>query len=189
MTGPLVILDRDGVINRDSPAFVKSAAEWQPLPGSLEALGLLTRSGYAVWIASNQSGIGRGLFSRDALYSMHRKLRRLAAAEGGVIERIVYCPHRPDEGCDCRKPAPGMLLSIADAVGVNLADVPVVGDSLRDIDAAEAAGAKPVLVLTGNGRSTSAALEKAGRHVETHDNLLAFARDRAGIAVLAESPS
>ncbi len=189
MSRPLVILDRDGVINRDSSEFVKSAAEWQPLPGSLEALGLLTRSGHAVWIASNQSGIGRGLFSRQALYAMHRKLRRLAASEGGAIERIVYCPHRPEDGCDCRKPKPGLLSRIAAATGASLAGVPVVGDSLRDIEAAEAAGAKPVLVLTGNGRATALALEKAGRHVETYENLLAFARDLAGVRGTAESPS
>lgn len=175
----LVILDRDGVINRDSPDFVKNAAEWQPLPGSLEALGVLTRAGCTVCVASNQSGLGRGLFSREALYGMHRKLRRLAAARGGRIARIVFCPHRPEENCDCRKPEPGLLLRLAAMFGVELEGVPVVGDSLRDIEAAAAAGARPVLVLTGNGRKTQKALARAGRPVETYENLLAFARRHA----------
>lgn len=171
----LVILDRDGVINRDSPDFVRSAAEWLPLPGSLEALGMLTRAGYTVCVASNQSGIGRGLFTRETLYGMHRKLRRLAATHGGRVERIAICPHRPEDGCACRKPAPGLLDELAAAFGVGLDGVPVVGDSERDIDAAEAAGATPVLVLTGNGQRTRAALARQGRRVATYENLLAFA--------------
>jgi len=176
MTRRLVILDRDGVINRDSDEYVKHPGEWTPLPGSLEALGLLTRAGFTTCVASNQSGIGRGLFGRDALYAMHRKLRRLAARHGGRIDRIVFCPHRPEFGCDCRKPAPGLLLRLSRLYGEPLDDVPVVGDSLRDLDAAVAAGAKPVLVLTGNGRATQTALEKAGRSVETYADLLAFAK-------------
>lgn len=172
----LVILDRDGVINRESKAFVKSAAEWQPLPGSLEALGLLTRAGNTVCIATNQSGIGRGLFTRDALYGMHRKLRRLAAEHGGKIESIAFCPHRPEDRCECRKPAPGLLRELAAHFDVDLDGVPVVGDSLRDLDAAAAAGAVPVLVLTGNGRRTRELLAEQGRQVDTYDDLLAFAR-------------
>ena len=171
----LVVLDRDGVINRDSKDFVKSVAEWQPLPGSLEAIGMLTRAGYTVCIASNQSGIGRGLFTRETLYGMHRKLRRLAAAHGGKVERIIFCPHRPEDGCACRKPEPGLLQELAAAFDVELDGVPVVGDSLRDIDAADAAGAMPVLVLTGNGPRTRAALQEQGRDVDTYDDLLAFA--------------
>lgn len=181
--GPrLVILDRDGVVNRDSADFVKSAAQWRPLPRSLEAIGLLTRAGYSVCIASNQSGLGRGLFERAALYSMHRKLRRLAARFGGQIERIAVCPHRPEDDCDCRKPRPGLLRRLAEHYGGTLTGVPVVGDSLRDIDAAEAAGARPVLVLTGNGERTRAALEKAARRVETYPDLYAFAAALTGAA-------
>lgn len=176
MVAPLVILDRDGVLNRDSVDFVKSAAEWQPLPGSMEAIGLLTQAGFKVCVASNQSGIGRGLFSRAALYAMHRKLRRLAAAEGGSIDRIVVCPHHPGVGCECRKPRPGLLLRLARMLKVSLQGVPVVGDSLRDLDAARAAGARPVLVLTGNGMKTSTELAARGESVETYPDLLGFVR-------------
>jgi len=171
----LVILDRDGVINRDSADFVKSAAEWQPLPGSMAAIGLLSKAGYKVCVATNQSGLGRGLFSRQALYAMHRKLRRLAAAEGGRIDRIVICPHHPDAGCDCRKPQPGMLIRIARLLGVSLSGVPFVGDSMRDLETARAAGATPVLVLTGNGEKTAAELSARGETVVTYPSLLAFA--------------
>lgn len=172
----LVILDRDGVINRESTDFVKSADEWLPLPGSLEAIGRLSRAGYTVCVATNQSGLGRKLFDRRALAAMHRKLRRLAAAHGGRVARIVACPHLPDSGCRCRKPAPGLIERLGRHFGVSLAGVPVVGDSLRDIDAAEAAGARPVLVLTGNGKQTARALEKSGRAVETYPDLETFAR-------------
>ena len=172
----LVILDRDGVINRDSPDFVKNADEWLPLPGSLEAIGLLTAAGYTVCVATNQSGLGRGLFDRRALASMHRKLRRLARGHGGRIARIACCPHRPGAGCDCRKPEPGLLLRLARHFDVSLAGVPVVGDSRRALDAAVAAGARPVLVLTGNGRKTERDLAKSGRTVETYADLLSFAQ-------------
>lgn len=180
MSRRLVILDRDGVINRESAEFVKSAAEWEPLPGSMEALGLLSKAGFTVAIATNQSGLGRGLFRRRDLYNMHRKLRRLAAAHGGAIDRIVYCPHLPEDGCNCRKPKPGLLLRLAGHYGIPLENVPVVGDSLRDLEAAMAAGAKPVLVLTGNGVRTRRALEKDARSVDTYDNLLAFAERLPG---------
>ena len=176
MKPQLVILDRDGVINRDSSAFVKSAAEWLPLPGSMQAIGILTRAGIPVSVASNQSGIGRGLFSRGVLYSMHRKMRRLAAEQGGRIERIVICPHHPSDGCGCRKPLPGMLVRLMSAHGVSPGQVMVVGDSLRDIDAATAAGAQPTLVLTGNGLATRAALQERGQDVATFDDLLDFAK-------------
>ncbi len=148
----LVILDRDGVINRDSSEFVKTADEWQPLPGSIDAIAKLSQAGFTVAVASNQSGLARGLFSRGALDAMHRKLRRLVAAAGGRIDRIVVCPHGPDDGCDCRKPAPGLYLRLARHYGVSLDRVPAIGDSLRDLQAAAAAGATPILVRTGNGR-------------------------------------
>lgn len=181
MTRRLVILDRDGVINQDSDAFVKSAAEWQPLPGSMEALGLLTRAGYTIAVATNQSGIGRGLLDRDTLYAMNRKLRREAAKHGGVVDRVVFCPHLPDDGCDCRKPAPGLLQQLGRHYGIALDGVPFVGDTLRDIDAAVAAGAEPILVLSGNGRKTARELEKRGRSVETHADLLEFAKNYTGL--------
>jgi D-glycero-D-manno-heptose 1,7-bisphosphate phosphatase len=176
----LVILDRDGVINRESTAFVKTVDEWRPLDGSMEALGVLTRAGFTIAVATNQSGIARGKFDRRALRAMHRKLRRLAGAHDARIDRIVYCPHGPDDGCDCRKPEPGLLLQLARHYKQDLARVPVVGDSLRDLDAALAAGAKPVLVLTGNGAATARQLAQQERSVETHADLLAFARSVAG---------
>ncbi|HEY5654643.1 MAG TPA: HAD-IIIA family hydrolase, partial [Woeseiaceae bacterium] len=123
----LVILDRDGVINEDSNDYIKSAAEWVPLPGSIEAIARLSRAGFTVAVASNQSGIGRGLFSRSALYSMHRKMRRLVAAAGGVLGKIAYCPHAPNDNCDCRKPRPGLLLRIGAYYGCSLDGVPVIG--------------------------------------------------------------
>ena len=175
MARRLIILDRDGVINRDSKAFVKSAAEWVPLPGSIDAIARLSQAGYTVAVATNQSGIGRQLFTRSALYSMHRKLRRLVRAAGGELGRIAYCPHLPDSGCDCRKPLPGLLRQLAEHYRVALDNVPVIGDSLRDIDAAAAAGARPVLVLSGNGSRTAEQLAAAGRRVDTHRNLAAFA--------------
>lgn len=175
-TTRLIVLDRDGVINHDSDAFIKTPAEWVPIDGSLEAIALLTRAGYVVAIATNQSGIGRGLMDRRALSAINRKMRRAVTAAGGNIARIVQCPHRPDEGCDCRKPAPGLLLRLARYFGRSLEGVPVVGDSVRDLEAARAVGARPVLVRTGNGRATEATLRARGETVETYDDLLAAAR-------------
>ena len=171
----LVILDRDGVINRDSREFVKNTDEWQPIPGSIEAIAKLSRAGYTVAVASNQSGLARGLFDRNALQAMHRKLRRLVAAEGGRIDRIVVCPHGPGDGCNCRKPAPGLLLRLARHYGTSLDGVPAVGDSLRDLEAAAAAGATPLLVLTGNGRKAAANLPTSLRSTPVFDNLAAAA--------------
>lgn len=171
----LVILDRDGVINRDSREFVKNADEWVPLPGSIGAIAELSRAGYTVAVASNQSGLARGLFDRNALRAMHRKLRRLVAAEGGRVDRIVVCPHGPDEHCQCRKPKPGLLRRLARHYETTLEDVPVVGDSLRDLQAAAAAGAKPVLVRTGNGETTASRLPDNLDSVPIFDDLAAFA--------------
>lgn len=150
----LVILDRDGVINQDSPAFVKGPHEWIALPGSLEAIARLSRANWRVVIASNQSGIGRGLFSMTALNAIHTKLRREVAQAGGAIDAIFVCPHGPDEGCGCRKPQPGMFMDIARRYDIDLKKIPAVGDSLRDLQAASAAGCEPWLVLTGNGPKT-----------------------------------
>ena len=176
----LVVLDRDGVINKDSAEFVKSAREWRPLPGSVAAIARLSQAGYTVAVASNQSGLARGLFGRNALRGMHRKLRRLVAAEGGRVDRIVVCPHGPDDGCECRKPMPGLLNKLARHYGVSLRGVPVVGDSLRDLQAAESAGATPILVLTGNGTKTSRNLPADLRNVRIYDDLAAFATDAVG---------
>ncbi|MGB6102274.1 MAG: D-glycero-beta-D-manno-heptose 1,7-bisphosphate 7-phosphatase [Pusillimonas sp.] len=150
----LAILDRDGVINQDSAAFVKSPDEWLALPGSLEAIARLSRAGWRVVIASNQSGVARGLFSMDTLNAIHAKLRREVALAGGVVDAIFVCPHGPDDGCTCRKPKPGMFLDIARRYDIVLKGVPAVGDSLRDLQAAAAAGCSPWLVLTGNGQKT-----------------------------------
>jgi D-glycero-D-manno-heptose 1,7-bisphosphate phosphatase len=171
----LVILDRDGVINRDSSDFVKSAAEWIPLEGSVGAIAELSRAGYTVAVASNQSGLARGYFNRKALRAMHRKLRRLVAAQGGHIDRIVVCPHGPGDGCDCRKPAPGLLERLARHYRRDLAGVPVIGDSLRDLQAAARVGARPVLVRTGNGRATERALAGELAGTEVFDDLAAAA--------------
>lgn len=152
----LIILDRDGVINQDSDNFIRTVEEFIPLPGSLEAIARLNRAGYRVAIATNQSGIGRGLFDLPTLNAMHDKLRRLLLATGGQVEMVVFCPHRPDENCDCRKPRPGLYQEIGHRMEVSLEGVPVVGDSLRDLQAAQAVGAHPILVRTGKGERTLA---------------------------------
>lgn len=170
-----MILDRDGVINRDSSDFVKSAAEWIPLEGSIGAISALSRAGFTVAVASNQSGLARGLLDRNALRAMHRKLRKLVSAQGGRIDRIVICPHGPGDGCDCRKPEPGLLYRLARHYGSDLAGVPVIGDSLRDLQAAARAGARPILVRTGNGRATEQALEGELAATEVFDDLAAAA--------------
>ena len=172
----LVILDRDGVINRDSAEFVKSADEWIPLPGSIEAIAALSRAGYAIAVASNQSGLTRGLFDEEALESMHAKLRSLVSEAGGKVDYIVICPHGPDDACDCRKPAPGMFRQIADHFDARLNNVPAVGDSIRDLQAALAAGAAPVLVRTGNGPKSEALLDGKLALTPVYDDLAAFAK-------------
>ena len=173
----LIILDRDGVINRDSKTFVKSPDEWQPLPGSIEAIARLSKAGYTLAVASNQSGLARGLFDRDALEAMHDKLHRLVGDAGGGIDRIVVCPHGPDDGCDCRKPKPGLLEQLGEHYGQPLDDVVVVGDSLRDLRAAVAVNARPVLVRTGNGTETEKQLSGELGNIEVFDSL-ADAADR-----------
>lgn len=149
-----VLLDRDGVINHDSDAFIRSPEEWEPLPGSLEAVAMLTRAGFRVVVLSNQSGIARGLFDRATLDRIHGKMCAQAAAAGGAIEAIYHCPHGPDDCCDCRKPKPGLFHRFARDFGSPLTGIPAVGDSLRDLQAAATAGAMPVLVRTGKGEAT-----------------------------------
>jgi D-glycero-D-manno-heptose 1,7-bisphosphate phosphatase len=150
----LVILDRDGTINHDSDQHIKSPAEWKPIKGSLEAIARLTQAGWRVVVATNQSGIGRGLFDMATLNAIHDTMHRAVHQAGGRIDAIFFCPHAGDANCECRKPKPGMLLEIAKRMNVDLDGVPMVGDSLRDLQAAAAAGARPVLVLTGKGRQT-----------------------------------
>ncbi len=150
----LVILDRDGVINHDSTSYIKSPEEWKPIPGSLEAIALLNQAGYRVVIATNQSGIGRGLFDMATLNAIHNKMHRALGAVGGHVDGIFYCPHTQDAACGCRKPKPGLLEEISRRFATNLEGVPFIVDSLRDIEAALAVGAQPLLVLTGNGKKT-----------------------------------
>ncbi|MDP1527006.1 MAG: D-glycero-beta-D-manno-heptose 1,7-bisphosphate 7-phosphatase [Rhodocyclaceae bacterium] len=150
----LIILDRDGVINKDSDLYIKSPEEWVPLPGSLEAIARLNQWGWRVVVCTNQSGIGRGLFGMDTLNAIHEKMIKAAAHAGGSIDAIFYCPHTNADKCHCRKPKPGMLEEIASRYNVPLAGVPVVGDALRDLQAALAVGARPLLVLTGKGQKT-----------------------------------
>ena len=155
----LVILDRDGVINRDSADFVKSADEFVPLPGSLEAIGRLCEAGWTVTIASNQSGVGRGLFTLSELNDMQHKLQAELLEYGGYVDGFFYCPHTPRSHCDCRKPKDGLLRQIGERFGTELNQVPVIGDSLRDLQAAWSVDARAMLVLTGNGKKTRLALD------------------------------
>ena len=152
----LLILDRDGVINYDSDAYIKSVEEWQPLPGAIEAIAQLSKAGWTVAIATNQSGIARGYYDVATLDAMHARLRTLVAEQGGEVGLIVYCPHGPDAGCACRKPKPGMLQTIANHYGADLAQCWFVGDSLGDLQAAQAVDSQPVLVKTGKGLQTLA---------------------------------
>lgn len=169
----LVILDRDGVINYDSESYIKSPAEWRPIPGSLKAIARLHEAGYKVAVATNQSGIGRGLLTADTLARIHAKMTAAVHEQGGEIDAIVFCPHRPDAGCECRKPAAGMLKDIAQRLKADLNGVYVVGDAERDVIAARQVMATPVLVRTGKGMRT---LEQSSRlqGVAVFDDLAAF---------------
>lgn len=166
----LIILDRDGVINEDSDAYIKSPAEWRPIPGSLEAIARLTQADYRIVVATNQSGISRGLFDLDTLMRIHDKMHTMVAEVGGHIEAVFFCPHGPDDDCDCRKPMPGLFHAIARRLMVDLRGVPAIGDSLRDLQAAAAVGARPMLVKTGKGQGTLAKLG-AGHGYEVYEDL------------------
>jgi D-glycero-D-manno-heptose 1,7-bisphosphate phosphatase len=173
----LVILDRDGTINEDSDEYVKSASEWRPLPGALEAIAKLNHAGWHVVVATNQSGLGRGLFDVAALNAMHAKMHSMLAAVGGRVDAIFYCPHGPEESCRCRKPEPGLFEQIGERYGIDLKDVPAVGDSARDLVAAVAVGCEPHWVLTGKGsiyrgRSVPQTIPP---HATVHQDLGAFA--------------
>jgi D-glycero-D-manno-heptose 1,7-bisphosphate phosphatase len=156
MNTKLIILDRDGVINHDSDQYIKSPDEWIPLPGSLEAIAQLSHNGYRVVVATNQSGVGRGLFDMATLNAMHDKLHKLVQTAGGKIDAIFFCAHTNEDNCDCRKPKPGMFEQISLRYGRSLNDVPCVGDSLRDLEAGTALGCQPYLVQTGKGKKTEA---------------------------------
>ena len=176
----LCILDRDGVINFDSDQYIKSPAEWRPIPGSIEAIARLNQAGYRIAVATNQSGIGRGLFDMATLNAINDKMMELVFRQGGRIDALFFCPHTAAENCGCRKPRTGMFEEIAARFHTELKGVPVVGDSLKDLESAEAVGAQPILVLTGKGQKTREAgalprktlvfenLAEAARHLMQH---------------------
>ncbi len=166
-----IILDRDGVINEDSDAYIKSPDEWRPIPGSLDAIARLNRAGFRVVVATNQSGIARGLFDLAMLQRIHQKMQDSLRQAGGRLDGIFFCPHGPDDHCDCRKPGTGLLQQIAEQFRIDLAGVPAIGDSLRDLQAAEGVGAQPILVLTGKGEKTL--------HALNHDQRIPVYRDLA----------
>ena len=171
----LIILDRDGVINQDSDAYIKSLAEWKPYPGAIAAIARLSQAGYTLAVATNQSGIARGYYDEVTLEAMHTRLHELVNSAGGEITYIAYCPHGPDDGCNCRKPLPGLLQQIQAHLGLTMLEGSwMVGDSLRDLQAGETVGCRSVLVRTGKGEKTEAkgiGLEKA----QIFDDLNAFA--------------
>ncbi len=170
----LVLLDRDGVVNEDSEAFIRSAEQWRPIRGSLEAIARLNQAGCRVVVCTNQSGIARGLLDIDDLHAMHVRMDRLLAQVGGQVDAVFYCPDGPDSASPFRKPAPGMLQDVARRLRTDLTGVPFVGDSDSDIEAARAAGADPVLVRTGKGAWTERRLREA---VPVFDDLAAFVDD------------
>lgn len=171
----LVILDRDGVINKDSSEYIVSAQDWDPIDGSIDAIARLTEHGYKIAIATNQSGVGRGYFTLNDLTAMHDKMCQLVDDAGGSISFIAYCPHHPEERCDCRKPRTGLLEQIKEVLTENFGDAYMVGDSLKDLQAATSMGIKPILVETGNGPKTLTELDAAGlQNVPVFKNLAAF---------------
>ena len=174
----LCILDRDGTINEDSDEYVKSPAEWQPLPGALEAIARINHAGWHVVVVTNQSGLGRGLFDVSALNAMHTKMHSMLAAVGGRIDAIFYCPHTPEDHCNCRKPASGLYEQIAERYGVDLRGMPTVGDSVRDLVAGVGVGCKPHLVLTGKAAAYRGLELPEGfpAGTQVHDDLAAFAQ-------------
>jgi len=176
-TMKLVILDRDGTINEDSLEYIKSEAEWKPLPGALEAIARLNHAGWHVVVATNQSGLGRGLFDVAALNAMHAKMHRLLATAGGRVEAIFYCPHAPDQACRCRKPQPGLFEQIGERYGIDLKGVPTVGDTARDLIAGTSVGCEPHLVLTGKGEALRGQPlpDNFPPGTRVHENLMAFA--------------
>lgn len=183
----LLILDRDGVINQDSDDYIRSLADWTPVPGSIEAIAELSKAGFRIAIATNQSGLSRGYFTLDDMEEIHQRLCQLVEDEGGEIAGIFYCPHLPDEGCDCRKPATGLLQAIETELEATVADCYFIGDSLKDLQAARAMHCKPVLVLTGKGSRTQLQLE--AEEVDLKDpHSVAIYPDLAGAAQAILNP-
>lgn len=172
----LIILDRDGVINKESIAFIKSPAEWIPIPGSLAAIAKLNAAGHTVVVATNQSGVARGLYSLDMLDKIHQKMQNELAKEGGHIDAIFFCPHGPDDNCDCRKPKSGLFKQIAERYPIDFKNAIAVGDSLRDIQAAQAANCKAVLVETGNGKQTLLENPNLRKMIDIYANLAGFVK-------------
>lgn len=172
----MIIIDRDGVINHDSDDYIKSPEEWMPIPGSLEAISRLKKAGYLVTIATNQSGIARGLYSEQTLQEIHAKMTKLLAMRGASIDGIYHCPHGPQANCMCRKPKPGLLIRIAKDFDIDLTQTPFVGDNVSDIKAAEMARAKPILVRTGKGEQVMQNNPEAA-NVPVYDDLAHFVRD------------
>lgn len=170
-----IILDRDGVINFDSDNYIKSPDEWIPIPGSIEAIALLTKANYKIVIATNQSGVNRGLFSLETLQKIHQKMIGAIESAGGKVEKIYFCPHRPDENCNCRKPKPGMLQQIQRDFQLKSDEMIYVGDSFKDYEAAQAVGCEFFLVRTGNGKKSEQQLKKL-LPLKIADDLLSFTK-------------
>ena len=168
----LVVLDRDGVINVDRGVPIVSPDDWEPIEGSLEAIARLHQAGWRVTVATNQSGIARGLLDIDTLHAIHRRMHESVKEAGGRIDVVAFCPHKESDLCDCRKPAPGMLYTIAERLDAELSGMVCVGDSLRDVQAAMAAAARPMLVRTGKGQDTLDS-NKGLEHIPAHDDLAA----------------
>ncbi len=194
----LIILDRDGTINEDRDDYVKSPDEWVPMSGALEAIARLNHAGWHTVVATNQSGLGRGTFDMATLNAMHTKMNQMLAKQGGRIDAVFFCPHAPSDNCRCRKPMPGLFEQIGERFGVDLADVSVVGDSLRDLQAGVAVGCRPHLVRTGRAaRLSDAELAELCRRVagtQVHADLTAFAdfmiqRERHERGVTGETDS
>ena len=175
----LIILDRDGVINYDSDSYIKSPDEWIPIPGSLEAIAKLSKAGIQVVVATNQSGIARGFYDEFVLKQIHQKMLEAIQVHGGALSGIFYCPHGPDENCQCRKPKPGLIRQISEALQIDTQGAPFVGDSIRDIEAAIAGGCQPILVKTGNGQKTA---KNSTLSVPVYDDLLDFSTHWLGQA-------
>ncbi len=186
---PLLVLDRDGVINEDSPDYIRSVADWRPIPGSLQAIADLSRAGFSIAVATNQSGLSRGYFGLDDLEAIHATLCQQVEDSGGHIAGIFYCPHLPGEGCHCRKPATGLLEAMQAELGMSPRGAIFIGDSLRDLQAARAFGCRPVLVQTGKGRATLDSLQDGTAKLADPDTIAVY-KDLASAAadILARLP-